>query len=87
MDLIINGIALLVAGAAIVFTAFPFLFNPGGTEKKQKVGPVYWGVYSGQSTDEPEMLKQIEIRKKAGKEKVVAGGTMYALGRGTSFRM
>lgn len=87
MDLIINTFALIVAAVTIFFIAFPNLLFPTSAEKKEKVGPVYWGVYDGLSTDEPETLKTIEIKKTPGKEKVVAGSGSYALGRGTGMRM
>ena len=87
MDLIVNIIALLLGAITIVFIAFPHLLFPDDRRKTQKVGPVYWGVYDGQATDEPEELKKIEVKKSTGKEKVVAGSASYAKGRGTSFRM
>lgn len=87
MDLVVNAIALLLAAATVVFIAFPHLLFPSNKEKKERVGPVYWGVYDGSPTDEPEAWKKIEIKKTRGKEKVVAGSATYSLGRGTSFRM
>lgn len=87
MDPILTSIVFIAVAAVILFTAFPHLLSAPGPEKKEHVGPVYWGVYEGQSTEDPEALKKIEIKKSKRKDKVVAGSAMYAKGRGTSFRM
>jgi hypothetical protein len=87
MDLLINLAAIFVGAIAIFFIAFPHLLFPAEAAKKERVGPVYWGVYDGEPTDELEAYKKIEIKKSRGKEKVVAGSSSYAMGRGTSMRM
>jgi hypothetical protein len=85
MDIFSIG-AVLLALAVLASIAFPDLLLPS-SDKKRKVGCSYWGVYEGAATDEPEDAKTIEIETPIGKEKVVAGSAMYAMGRGTSFRM
>lgn len=86
MDLALNIATILLAGATVVFIAFPQLLIGRGKEKKEKVGAVYWGVYDGLPNEEPEVLKTIEVKKKRGKEKVVAGSATYAMGRAPSTR-
>lgn len=77
----------LVLGASILLhIAFPNLILPEEKPKKKRVGSTYWGVYDSVVTDEPEEMKTIEVPKAARKERVVAGSSMYAAGRGTSFR-
>lgn len=86
MDLALNIATILLAGATVVFIAFPHLLIGRAKEKSEKVGAVYWGVYDGLPNEEQEVLKTIEIKKKNGKEKVVAGSRTYAMGRGTNIR-
>ncbi len=86
MDFALNLATILLGGATIVFIAFPHLLIGRGKAKSEKVGAVYWGVYDGLPNEEPEILKTIEVKKKNGKEKVVAGSATYAMGRPTTIR-
>jgi hypothetical protein len=82
-------IFLLIAGvlsayAVLLLVAMPgILMRPEAKRAKKKtVGPTYWGVYPGCQTEELEELKTIQVSTTKSKEKVVAGSTMYARGRG-----
>ncbi|MBI4532636.1 MAG: hypothetical protein HY711_01715 [Candidatus Melainabacteria bacterium] len=86
MESFFNFLALLFAIAVLVHLAFPSLLIPEAKPRKKTVGPTYWGVYEGQSVDDPESMKTIEVSKSTRKEKVIAGSVMYSAGRGTSFR-
>ena len=63
--------------------AFVAEFGPGD---QYLVGSTYWGVYEGNETEQPEESKTIEVKGSSGREKIIAGSTMYHMGRGTSFR-
>ena len=77
-----NTIGLVIAVAVLVGIAFPKLLMPDLKPRKMKVGSAYWGVYKGQSTEQPEAAKTVEISiADDANHKVVAGSQMYASGR------
>ena len=86
MDNFMSFLGFFIIGASLAFIAFPHWFIPESKDKKRMVGSSYWGVYEGLPGEESEALKTIEIKKPARKERVIGGSSMYAAGRGTSFR-
>jgi hypothetical protein len=80
--LLITGI--ISAYAVLLAVAVPSLLAKPGKlpAKKRTVGPTYWGVYPGYDTEDLAELKTFEVATTKGKDKVVAGSTLYANGRG-----
>ncbi|MFN8657012.1 MAG: hypothetical protein U0105_11795 [Candidatus Obscuribacterales bacterium] len=79
-------IATVVAVYLLLTAAFPDRFMPKRKNKDEFYGANEWGVYEGASTDVPKAHKTIKKPKPNGKERVIAGSGMYAMGKGISFR-
>jgi hypothetical protein len=84
MNIFLLTIGILSAYSVLLLVAMPgMLLKPGERKAKKKtVGPTYWGVYPGCKTEDLEELKTIQVATKKTKEKVTAGSTLYAQGRG-----
>jgi len=82
LDDITNTIGLVIAFATLIGIAYPTILLPRLRPRKIKVGSAYWGVYKGQSTEQPDNLKTVEVDvADEATHKVVAGSAMYASGR------
>ncbi len=86
MNDLVSILGLLIAASVLLMMAFPRRVAELIQKKSRKVGCTYWGVYEGAATEETDTEKLIEIKEPSAKERITAGSTMYALGRGTSFR-
>ena len=84
MNIFLLIVGILSAYAVLLLVAMPGILSMPrkAATKKKTVGPTYWGVYPGCQTEELEELKTIQVSTTKNKEKVVAGSTMYARGRG-----
>ena len=49
--------------------------------KRNRVGPSYWGVYSGSDVDDQEAERRIELHPVENDDESVVGSGMYASGR------
>lgn len=79
--------ATLFAVYILLAVAFPDRFIPFINERrKKKFGSTYWGHYEGTSDDDSANADKVEVDLPARKERVIAGSSMYAAGRGISFR-
>lgn len=82
MEEITNTIGLVIAVVTLAGIAYPTILLPRLRPRTIKVGSAYWGVYKGQSTQQPEHLKTLEVNvADEATHKVVAGSAMYASGR------
>lgn len=79
--------ATLFAVYILLAVAFPERFLPlSDQRRKKKFGSTYWGHYSGAAEDDDPEGEKVEVQQPSRKEKVIAGSSMYAAGRGISFR-
>lgn len=74
-------IGLIIALAVLLVIAFPERFLPVFQQKKRRIGITHWGFYTGSEDCKPEETMLVEAAL-PGRERVVAGSSMYAKGQG-----
>jgi hypothetical protein len=79
-------IATAFAVYVLLAIAFPDRLLPQYKPKKKMLGSSYWGVYEGTPTEDLDSEGKIEAPKPARQQKMTAGSTMYAMGRGVSMK-
>lgn len=74
-------IGIIIGLALLIVIAFPERFLPVLGQKKKRIGITHWGFYTG--SEECKLEETILAEAKlSGRERVVAGSSMYAKGQG-----
>ncbi len=74
-------ISIIIGLAVLLVIAFPDHFLPDIGQKKKRIGITHWGFYTGSEDCKPEETMLVDAAL-PGRERVVAGSSMYAKGQG-----
>jgi hypothetical protein len=74
-------IGIIIGLTVLLVIAFPERFLPNIEQKKRRIGITHWGFYNGSEDCKPEETMLVEAAL-PGRERVVAGSSMYARGQG-----
>lgn len=74
-------IGLFIALAVLLVIAFPERLLPNIAQKKKRIGITHWGFYTGTEDCRADETMLVEAAL-PGRERVIAGSSMYAKGQG-----